>query len=233
MLRSIEPEWLDSLEASDARALRARRDLRLVNFLMGNAGAVARAISGSLRGSLRDGARIADLGAGDGTFMLRVAKKMRPRPVGVELALVDRAGAIARETSAGFRCLQWQATAHAADAAEWLRGARTGVDLIVANLFLHHFEALALRELARLASERTRVLVACEPRRSGVALAGSRALALLACGPETRHDAVASVRAGFQGAELSQAWPAAGWDLRETPSGLFSHLFIARRREDL
>ena len=72
MFRSVEPEWLDTLEAADPRAQRARRDLKLVNFIMGNASAVARALAPALR----DGARIADLGAGDGTFMLRVARKM-------------------------------------------------------------------------------------------------------------------------------------------------------------
>ena len=226
MLRSVEPEWLDGLEASDPRARRSRRDLMLINFVMGNAGSVARALAEALV----DGANIADLGAGDGTFMLRVAQKIRPRPVRVELQLVDRAAATGAETSARFRELHWNATPLAVEAIEWLERTPAALDAICTNLFLHHFEPPALRRLLSLVSARTRLFIACEPRRSRIALAASRALWLAGCGPETRHDAVASVRAGFRGDELSQAWPGTmDWALKESESGLFSHLFIARR----
>jgi 2-polyprenyl-3-methyl-5-hydroxy-6-metoxy-1,4-benzoquinol methylase len=228
MLRSVEPEWLDTLEASDPRARRSRRDLRLINFIMGNAGSVALALGNVLA----NGARIADLGAGDGTVMLRVARRIRARPIRVELMLVDRAGAISAATIARFRELQWNAMPRAADAIEWLQQAPAGFDVITANLFLHHFEPRALRQLLLLVSARTRVFVACEPRRSRFALAASRVLGVAGCGPETRHDAAVSVRAGFRGYELSQAWPAMqDWELKEGPAGLFNHLFIARQRE--
>jgi hypothetical protein len=40
-----------------------------------------------------------------------------------------------------------------------------------------------------------------------------------------------SVRAGFTGRELSRLWPRdENWELHETAAGLFSHLFVARRR---
>ena len=225
MFRSVEPEWLDTLEAADPRAQRARRDLQLVNSIMGNASAVARALAPALR----DGARIADLGAGDGTLMLRVARKMQPRRVA--LVLVDRAGAISAETIAQFRELQWNATPLAADAIDWLERERAAFAAITANLFLHHFAPSALERLLELVGARTRLFIACEPRRSRAALLASRALGLLGCGRETRHDAVVSVRAGFQGRELSAAWPIiTGWELEERPSGPFSHLFMARHR---
>src|ERR1700758_4093578 len=172
MLRSVEPEWLDSLEASDPRARRSRRDLRLINFIMGNAGSVALALGNVLA----SGARIADLGAGDGTVMLRVARRIRPRPIGVELMLVDRAGAISAGTIARFRELQWNATPLAADAIEWLQQAPAGFDSIAATLSPPPFEPRALLQLLLLGSARTRVFVACEPRRSRFALAPSRVL---------------------------------------------------------
>lgn len=225
MFRRVEPEWLDTLKAADPRAQRARRDLQLVNSIMGNASAVARALAPALR----DGARIADLGAGDGTLMLRVARKMQPRRVA--LVLVDRAGAISAETIAQFRELQWNATPLAADAIDWLERERAAFAAITANLFLHHFAPSALERLLELVGARTRLFIACEPRRSRAALLASRALGLLGCGRETRHDAVVSVRAGFQGRELSAAWPSiTGWELEERPSGPFSHLFTARHR---
>ncbi|MFT6572490.1 MAG: 2-polyprenyl-3-methyl-5-hydroxy-6-metoxy-1,4-benzoquinol methylase, partial [Akkermansiaceae bacterium] len=36
MKREVKPELLDSLPGDDPEALRSRRDLRLINFLMGN-----------------------------------------------------------------------------------------------------------------------------------------------------------------------------------------------------
>jgi hypothetical protein len=50
----------------------------------------------------------------------------------------------------------------------------------------------------------------------------------LACNSITRHDAVASVRAGFRGRELSRLW-GGGWRLREGPAFPFTHCFLAQR----
>jgi len=39
-----------------------------------------------------------------------------------------------------------------------------------------------------------------------------------------------SVRAGFDGTEISSSWPKSdAWELREKRAGLFSHLFLAQR----
>src|ERR1700733_4212257 len=54
----------------------------------------------------------------------------------------------------------------------------------------------------------------------GFALAGNEV---------TRHDAVASVRAGFTGRELSRLWPDGHWRLREALALPFTHVFSARR----
>lgn len=59
--RSLEPEWLDELPPSDARAIRSRRDLRRINAIMGNARIMAR--------HLGQASRVADLGGGDGSLM--------------------------------------------------------------------------------------------------------------------------------------------------------------------
>ena len=84
----------------------------------------------------------------------------------------------------------------------------------------------------KLISGRTNGFAACEPRRYPAALRASRWLWLLGCNQVTRHDAVASVRAGFDGRELSGFWPGNGnWQLREEAAGLFSHRFVARQRD--
>jgi len=215
MERMLEPEWLDSLPPYDARAQRSRADLRRVNALMGNARHVARALHGATR--------IADLGAGDGSFMQGVVRRLR-RP-GAEVTLVDRVA---------LPDPQWQASAVAADAHEFLARPGPRFDAIVANLFLHHFDPAALRRLLALAARRTALFVACEPRRSRLALQASRLLGLLGCNDVTRHDAAVSVRAGFLGRELSALWPEQdGWALSEGPARPFGHLFVARRHAAL
>ena len=212
MDRVLEPEWLDSLPPYDARAQRSRADLRRVNALMGNARYIARALGNSTR--------IAELGAGDGSFMRGVVRRLR-RP-GVQITLVDRAGFPDE--------LPWNATAVVAQAHEFLARPGPRFDAIVANLFLHHFEPAPLRRLLALAARRTVLFVACEPRRSRIALQASRLLGVLGCNDVTQHDAAVSVRAGFSGCELSALWPAeTGWQLAECPARPFGHLFVARR----
>ena len=104
------------------------------------------------------------------------------------------------------------------------------MDVMLANLFLHHFKDEPLRALLQLAADRTALFLACEPRRSPLALAASCMLGCIGCNAVTRCDAVASVHAGFEGAELSALWPTQnGWRLSERNAGMFSHCFVARR----
>ena len=227
MTRRVEPEWLDVLPPADPRAMRSRRDLVRVNALMTNASIVA----GALRGALRTGpATIAEIGAGDGAFALRVARALS---VGGEttFTLLDRQAIVSGVTRAGFAGLGWNPHPVQADVFAWLGDRATPrFDAIVANLFLHHFESDSLTRMLAGIAERTNLFVACEPRRSRTALVGSHLLGLIGCNDVTRHDAVASVVAGFHGHELSALWPAtSGWTLDEGPRGLFSHLFVARR----
>ena len=118
----------------------------------------------------------------------------------------------------------------AADVFCWLDQAAPAVDVMLANLFLHHFTDIQLVRLLRLAAARTNLFLACEPRRSPLALTASRLLGFIGCNDITRHDARVSVRAGFAGHDLSALWPADGaWELGEHPAGCFSHCFSAQR----
>ena len=225
--RRVEPEWLDRLAPCDPRAIRSRQDLRRINALMTNAAIVAR----ELRQEFRNGAprRVADIGAGDGTFMLQVARKSGWE--NVQLVLLDRQDIVSRETREAFPSLGWNAETVTADVFEWLaRPPDPFIDVIIANLFLHHFNVAQLTLLFSLAAQRSPVLLACEPRRSGVALTASRLLGLIGCNDVSRHDAETSVHAGFRGRELSGLWQGDGaWTVREGASGMFSHCFVARR----
>jgi len=219
--RVLEPEWLDELPPQDPRAVRSRADLRRVNWLMGN----ARLIAGALAPELREGRRIADLGSGDGHLMLRIARRLRSP--GVELTLVDRAPVVSDATLADFDRLGWRVAVVARDALAFLR--EEPLDIVVANLFLHHLAADTLRELFTLVARRARLLAACEPRRSRLALLGGRLMWFIGANDVTRHDSVVSIRAGFAGRELSALWQAP-WQLEERSAPPFSHLFVAHAR---
>ncbi len=224
MQRVVEAEWLDSLPPHDPHAQRSRADLRRINFLMGNARHIAGALSYLCRPPDQT-LRIADLGAGDGSLMLRVARRLRRK--GVELTLVDRAPSA---SIADFERIGWRATLAREDALAFLCRPGPRFDAIVCNLFLHHFEPDELCALLEAAARRTAFFVACEPRRSRLALQASGLLGLLGCSPVTRHDARASVRAGFRGGELSASWTREpGWQLSEHPAPPFGHLLRARR----
>jgi hypothetical protein len=101
--------------------------------------------------------------------------------------------------------------------------------LVMANLFLHHLDDAALKRVFALLAARATGLVACEPRRGMFGLLASHLVAALGANHVTRHDAVASVRAGFTGRELTGLWEGAGWSLEERRALPFSHLFTARR----
>jgi hypothetical protein len=230
MNRRIEPEWLDDLPASDPRAIGSRRDLQRLNRWMGNARIMAQALR--LFPSAARPLRVVELGAGDGEFCLRVAYRLGCRWRGAVATLVDRQSPSTGAASRSLRELGWEVEVTKADAFEWCRHTRAqSREVILANLFLHHFNAEQLKELLRGIAQRSCFFVAVEPRRSRLALVFSRSVTLIGCNAVTRHDAPASVRAGFAGQELSRLWPGNGeWKIRERPAGPFSHLFVAQKR---
>jgi hypothetical protein len=231
MERCVRAELLDELPPADPRAVRSRDDLQRVNAWMGNCGIMTRALRSTCQG-LR-GRRMVELGAGDGRFLLRVARRLFPGWRGTSAVLLDRLKIISPETRQGFEALGWRTESLHADALEWVaQPAAPAWDAMLANLFLHHFHEVQLAGLLRAAARSARVFIALEPRRSARSLLFSRWLGLIGCNEVTRHDALVSVRAGFAARELSWLWPAdASWTLQERPVGWFSHLFIAQRRE--
>jgi len=228
MQRSVAPEFLDSLPVHDPDARRSRRDLACVNALMGHAAIMARTLLRNTRD--RPPRIVLDLGAGDGTFTLRLARRLAPLWPDCHLILLDRQPVVRDETRAAFAALRWSAEAVAADVFDFLASsACPEADVAAANLFLHHFPDDALSRLLALIAQRAPLFVACEPRRAVTARLGSRLLWALGCNRVTLHDAAASVRAGFRGRELAALWPKPHlWTLREQPAGLFSHCFSAQ-----
>lgn len=221
MGRALTPELLDLLKPDDPRALRSRRDLARINTVMGQSAIMAKVLT-----SLPAPRLLADLGGGDGRFLLKVARRLAGSWTNVKVVILDRQSIISTKTRAGFAALGWRCESLPGDIFESLPQLRP--DIITANLFLHHFDDAALAQLLRLAASRTRGFVACEPRRSGFALWGARLVGALGANDVTRHDAVASVRAGFHGQELSLLWPQdAAWILNESAVFPFTHVFRA------
>lgn len=225
--RFVEPEWLDELPSDDPRALGSRRDLRRINTFMMNDRLLARELLRAF--PVAPPRRIVEIGAGDGSLMLRVAARVPAQWRTTELMLLDRQDLMGAQTRDEFRALGWSARAQKGDVFDWLGQATApAFDVIVANLFLHHFDTPKLHVLLGLIALRTRVLIASEPRRSRCSLLGCRALGLIGCNEVSRHDAVVSVHSGFTDCELSAAWPAGdAWTLREHAYGPFSHCFVA------
>lgn len=227
MKRVVEPELLDELPPDDRRARWSRRDLRRVNAWMRNHAIMAKRLQTAASGQAPR--QIVEFGAGDGNLLLRAARKISPCWRDTKAILLDRQKNVTAQTLTAFASLGWNAETVEADVFDWLSAA-AGLDIVVANLFLHHFIDAKLEELFRAVASRARFFVAIEPRRARWPLFCCRLIWAIGCNSVTRHDAKISVRAGFSGSELSALWPTDKcWQLTERRSGFFSHLFVARR----
>jgi hypothetical protein len=225
--RSVRPEILDELSPDDARAIQSRRDLRKINTFMGHPAFIARSLRAAPMPRV-----LVELGAGDGTVLLNVAKRLGRPPSRVRAILIDRRPSLTDATKAAFEREGWDVESCASDVFDWLsHPTADSADAMLANLFLHHFADGDLAALLCSASCRTARFIACEPLRSRTALLGVSLMPLIGCNAVTRHDAAISVRAGFRGRELSALWPDDGaWQIAERRLGLFSQSFVAHRR---
>jgi len=229
--RRVEPELLDELAADDPRAQRSRVDLRRIHRAMATLTILERALE---RGTQAFRPRtLLELGAGDGSLMLRLAQQWKDRWPEVSVTLLDRLDLVAPQTLDGLRKSGWSPRVAAMDVFDWLASPDdTCLDIVIANLFMHHFSSDELTRLLTGVAARSRLFLCCEPRRAVLPLAGSHLIGLLGAGPVARLDAVSSVHAGFRAQELSDLWPnRQDWEIHEYPAGLFSHCFLAIRKQ--
>lgn len=231
LARRVEQELLDGLAAEDPRARRSRGELQRIHRAMATLPIVERALDRGTSGFVPR--TLLEIGAGDGSLMLRLAQKRAARWPNVHVTLLDRLDLVAPQTLVGIREAGWTPTVVAMDVFDWLAQCDDSHwDVVLATLFVHHFASDELQRLLAGVAARTCVFLCCEPRRSALALAGSHMVGLLGAGPVTRQDAVSSVHAGFRARELSSLWPnGQGWVMSEFSAGLFSHCFLAGRKE--
>ena len=211
MDRFIEPELLDHLDPADPEAVRSRRELRWINAIMGN----HRWMRSMLRNHLRSQDAILEIGAGDGGFLLDCIRRgVVPASRVSALDLAPPPGTWAPESS-------------------WIRQSvfdhmQPAAEVVIANLFLHHFDAAQLARIGETLRAARLVLIN-EPARRAIHLAQGALLAAMAgLGRVTRHDMMASIRAGFAGAELIAALGLQHWQCDVSTTLLGAYRVVAR-----
>jgi len=199
--RQVTPELLDHLPAGDPAARRSRADLRLINFLMGNERWVLRTLAGFPAAVMRG---VTELGAGDGALPVKIARQFP----GCHLSAHDLAPCPPLPPDVSHR-IDW----HQGDVFQ--RPPAPG-GVLVANLFLHHFEGEPLRQLGVMGGDFD-VLVFNEPDRSRLAELQGRLLFPIV-NHVTRHDMIVSIRGGFCHGEMPAllGLDPARWRWRET-----------------
>jgi SAM-dependent methyltransferase len=228
--RIVAPERLDNLAPDDPLAIDSRRDLRRVHRAMRSLAILKDAVS-RLSGEAPP-RRILELGAGDGSLLLRLARAMRPQWGNMELTLLDRQNLLSPSVRQGFLELNWHVTVMCMDALEWAQlPSAQHYDLCVTTLFLHHFESSDLVRLLPGIATHADALIACEPRRNRIARLGSRLIGLLGANEVTREDGMKSVAAGFNDWELTELWSQVpgDWRTSEYSAWPFTHCFWAAR----
>lgn len=181
--RLVIPELLDHLPAEDPEAMRSRRDLRRINFLMGNDRWICRTL---LRFPHAAAHGIVEMGAGDG----HLCKKINTLFPNDPLSAYDLAP---RPLDIGSR-VKW----HQGDLFDMPPPADGGVR--IANLFLHHFEDKYLTMIGEWCKN-AELLIFCEPDRARLAhLLGGFMHPLI--NRVTRHDMHVSITAGFSIGEI-------------------------------
>lgn len=214
MQRRLEPELLDSLPPDHPDALHSRRDLRLVNRVMGNAPWFEK----NLSRYVRPGERVIELGSGTGELSARL-RTVTPLVDGIDRIPAPPA---------------WPASArwHQADIQTFTGW--NAYPVVIGNLILHHFDNVSLRALGEAISPHARLLLFSEPTRKRLNQRCWNIVAPL-CGANhvTRHDGYVSIAAGFLGDELPHAlgldpsvWR---WEISHTWLGAYR--LIAERRE--
>lgn len=186
--RVVRPEILDSLPPDHPAAVANRRDLRIINRIMGTSAWIA----STLERCLVQGDHILEVGAGDGELG-RVLRHRLPDLPSYRYTGLDRSHT---------RPPGWP------DLWEWCRHDLLDHEMepkpqvLIANFLLHQFTDADLARLGRAIRD-IPVWILCEPYRSRLAVAGLALLRPFGLHDVSWHDGRVSVRAGFRGRELA------------------------------
>lgn len=218
--RRVEPEILDALPATDAAAVRSRRDLQFINGLMGNHRWIRSQVWKRLRSKDSNRLHGWELGAGDGSLGASLAERFGSTALELHaLDLIPRGS---------LWPASWEWTqGDLLDIAS--RGAADGV--VIANLLLHHFDDHQLAQIGSWIAGADTV-IAVEPLRASFPHLLAYAARLLDINYVTREDIHTSIHAGFSGAELPNllGLDESGWKIHLSVTPLGAYRMIAQRR---
>ena len=208
--RQLEPELLDSLPHDDPGAIRSRAALRLINHVMGNYRWIEAEV---IR---RHAKSIIEIGAGCGTL----AKRLRHRLPRIHYTGIDLAPRPA-DLPSPYQWLQQ----------DLLTSPYPPADMVIANLFLHHFDSQQLHVIGERLRASCRHLIVNEPARRSLHLYQGKLLNLLGIHPITRHDMAISIRAGFLEQELvcDLGLKRPAWTIHQHCSWLGAYRLIASK----
>ncbi len=218
--RRLTQEILDTLSQDDPRALRSRRDLRMINVVLGGGRWLLKQIDAQLSAdsNIR---RVIECGAGDGVLTRKIADMLTARHPDISITAVDL-----QPHPRG-----WQEHPNA----QWHQGDLLTADalfdnttLIVANLMLHHFTEEQLQSLGKTFA-RARCALISEPHRWRPWM--RFALYPLGLNDVTRHDMKVSIESGFTDTELADwlGFSAPDWEVSSHSTFRGLHQVIARR----
>jgi hypothetical protein len=216
VFRSIQPEILDSLPHDHPAALRNRRDLRLINFIMG----AERWFARTLRRVSAPRDSFLEIGAGTGELGRSLAKAIGP----VSYSGLDL----------------WPRPADWPEHWCWLQTDfldfqnYTDESVVIGNLILHQFTAEELAGIGRMMQRHARAIVFSEPARRRLHVWQIRLLAPFGLSAIAKHDACVSIQAGFLGEELPMAlgldrrnWK---WTIKTGFRGYYRMIAVRRSR---
>ncbi|MGF1656635.1 MAG: hypothetical protein ACFCU3_06610 [Verrucomicrobiales bacterium] len=197
--RVVEPELLDSLAPDDPGAQQNRKELRVINAIIGSHAWMRAAIHRVGRQLSASPIRVLELGAGDDSLFRQVTRSsafqwewtcldMIPTPPGIDPACRWRQGNVLTTT--------WPEC-----------------DLVVANMFLHHLKDAEFTELRARIPHSARAFLSCDPARFTVHRWQFALLRLGGMHPVTWHDGCLSIQAGFRRGELPKFFP--GWQAED------------------
>ena len=211
--RVVWPELLDELPQDSPAALNSRRDLRIINRLIGSKAWFGRV----LRWRYHRGESILEIGAGTGELG-QALHRITPNCAGLDL---------------GRRPIKWPLSAPWYEMDVFAFNGWTDYPIVIGNLFFHHFDRAGLAKIGVELNKHARVIVASEPlRMRRTVRLFSLLCPLMRAHPVTRYDGHVSIAGGFRHDELPHllgldlgVW---SWQVHETWTG--SYRMVAERR---
>jgi len=211
--RVVLPELLDELPPDSPAAHASRRDLRIVNRLLGSTAWFKKC----LLEYHHPGENVLEIGAGTGELGWAL-NALAPNVAGLDLC--------GRPAAWPPRALWYQA--NALEFAGWAE-----YPVVIGNLVFHHFNRAALTQLGGRLNRHARVIIASEPLRVHRARWWFDLICpLIRAHPVTRYDGRVSIAAGFRQEELPrllQLDPSV-WRWRVEENWLCSYRLVAVRR---